>query len=171
MNNKILLAYASKYGATAEIAQKIRGELQASGFEVDTLPANQVKDVSQYQSVILGVALYMGQWRKEAVQFLKAHQGSLSKQAVWIFTSGPTGEGDPVEQMQGRLMPEALKAVMDVIGPEEITVFGGKVDPAKMNGFEKWIMKKVKAPSGDFRNWQAISTWTTKLSDSFRENA
>lgn len=171
MNHKILVAYASKYGATAEIAEKIEGELRTSGFDVDILPANQVKDVSQYQSIILGVALYMGGWRKEAVQFLKTHQGSLSRQAVWIFTSGPTGEGDPVEQMQGRLMPENLKAVMDVIGPEEITVFGGKVDDAKMNGFEKWIMKKVKAPSGDFRDWQAISNWTTKVSSSLRASA
>jgi menaquinone-dependent protoporphyrinogen oxidase len=171
MNNKILIAYASKYGATAEIAQKIGSGLQASGFEVETMPANKVKDVSQYQSIILGVALYMGQWRKEAVQFLKTYQGTLSSQPVFIFTSGPTGEGDPVELVQGRLVPENLKAVLDVIGPEEITVFGGKVDPAKMNGFEKWIMKKVKAPSGDFRNWQAISAWTAKISVSFRVNA
>lgn len=171
MNNKLLIAYASKYGATAEIAQKISEEMRASGLEVDIFPADKVKDVTPYQSVILGVALYMGQWRKEAVQFLKAHQGSLSRQAVWVFTSGPTGEGDPVEQMQGRLMPENLKAVMDVIGPEEITVFGGKVDDAKMNGFEKWIMKRVKAPSGDFRDWQAISNWTTKVSTSLQANA
>lgn len=171
MNKKILITYASKYGATAEIAQKMSEEMQASGLQVDIFSAEKVKDVTPYQSVILGVALYMGQWRKEAVQFLKAHQGTLSKLEVWIFTSGPTGEGDPVEQVQGRLMPENLKPLMDVIRPKEITVFGGKVDPVKMNGFEKWIMKKVKAPSGDFRNWQAISTWTAKVSDSLRVNA
>jgi len=113
----------------------------------------------------------MGQWRKEAVQFLKNNSKTLSDRPVYIFTSGPTGEGDPVEQIQGRLMPENLKPIMDVIQPKEITVFGGNVDAAKLNAFEKWIMNKVKAPTGDFRNWQAISAWTTKVADTLRVNA
>lgn len=110
----------------------------------------------------------MGQWRKEAVKFLQNNQEALTKQSVWIFASGPTGEGDPMEQMQGRLIPNNLKAVLEGVQPKEITVFGGRVDPAKMNGFEKWIMKKVKAPSGDFRNWQTISAWTKKVSNSLQ---
>jgi menaquinone-dependent protoporphyrinogen oxidase len=171
MNNKILIAYASKYGATAEIAEKIGEDLKTSGFEVDTLPANKVKDISGYQSVILGTALYMGQWRKEAVQFLKSNQGSLAKQPVYIFTSGPTGEGDPAELLQGKLVPENLKSVLEGIQPKEVTVFGGKSDTEKMNGFDRWIMKNVKAASGDFRNWQAISAWTSKISVSLKTNA
>ncbi len=171
MNNKILVAHASKYGATAEIAEKIGEELKAAGFEVDTLPAKLVKDPSVYQDVILGVALYMGQWQKDAVNLLKTHKSALSAKPVYIFTSGPTGEGDPVEGVQGRLSPENLKGVLDTIHPKEITVFGGKVDPSKLNGFEKWIMNKVKAPSGDFRDWQAIANWTSKVSAALRVNA
>jgi menaquinone-dependent protoporphyrinogen oxidase len=171
MNKKVLIAYASKYGATAEIAQRIGEELKTSGFEVDTLPANKVKDISDYQTVILGSALYMGQWRKEAVQFLKSHQGELAKKSMYIFTSGPTGEGDPAELLQGKIVPENLKSVLAGIQPKEVTVFGGKSDTEKMNGFDRWIMKKVKAESGDFRNWQAIRTWTAKISASLRANA
>lgn len=168
MNKKILITYASKYGATAEIAEKISEEMKTAGFDVDTLPVKAVKDLSAYQAVILGVALYMGQWQKEAVTLIKTQKAALSAQPVYIFTSGPTGDGDPVEQLQGRLSPENLKAVLETIHPKEITVFGGKVDDSKLNGFEKWIMKNVKAPSGDFRNWQAIFSWTSKVSAALR---
>lgn len=168
MNNKILVAHASKYGATTEIAEKISEEMKAACYEVDTLAAKSVKDLSAYQAVILGVAMYMGQWQKDAVNLVKTHKAALSSRPVYIFISGPTGEGDPVEQLQGRLSPENLKGVLDSIHPKEITVFGGKVDDSKLNGFEKWIMKQVKAPSGDFRNWQAISAWTAKVSAALR---
>jgi menaquinone-dependent protoporphyrinogen oxidase len=166
MNKKVLIAYASKYGATTEIAQKIAEDLKTATVEVDVLPANKIKDIAPYQMIIIGTALYMGQWRKEAVQFMKSQQGTLVKQPVYIFTSGPTGEGDPTELLQGRIIPESLKSILAVIQPKEVTVFGGKADTERMNGFDKWIMKKVKAGSGDFRNWQAISAWTTKISAS-----
>ena len=101
MNAKILVAYASKYGSTKEIAEKIGQVLTDAGFAVDVLPADKVADVAPYQAVVLGSAVYSGNWRKAAANFLKANEKALAGRPLWLFSSGPTGKGDPVDLVKG----------------------------------------------------------------------
>ncbi len=61
---KVLVAYATQYGATAEIAQCIAQVLQQSGLQAEVLTAERVLDVAPYQTVVLGSAVYAGMWRK-----------------------------------------------------------------------------------------------------------
>src|SRR5512142_1172702 len=105
MDKKILITCASKYGATMEIAEKIGGTLRQAGLQADVLPVDGVGDLSSYQAVILGSALYIGKWQKEAVAFLKTHEKILADRPVWLFSSGPTGEGDPVKLVDGVRVP------------------------------------------------------------------
>ena len=91
MNTQILVAYATKYGATAEIAEKIGQVLREAGLRTDVLPVDRVSDLSPYQAVVLGSAVYIGKWRKEAVKFLQANEKALAEKLVWLFSSGPTG--------------------------------------------------------------------------------
>jgi menaquinone-dependent protoporphyrinogen oxidase len=165
MDTQILVAYASKYGATAEIAEKIGQVLRQAGLRADVLPAQRVKDLSPYQAVILGSAIYIGQWRKEAATFLRANEKALAERPVWIFSSGPSGEGDPVQLLKGWRLPKAQQPVADRIRPRDIAVFGGALDPKKMNLIEKWMIKNVKASLGDFRDWDAIDAWAKAISD------
>ena len=159
MEGKTLVTYASKHGATAEIANKIAGVLQDSGLSAEVLPMERVSDLGSYGAVILGSAVYMGQWRKEAAAFLENHKNALAGRAVWVFSSGPTGQGDPVELLKGWRLPEALRPIADHIQPRDIAVFGGALDAAKLGFFERMILKMVKAPTGDFRDWAAITAW------------
>lgn len=169
MDKRILVAYATKYGATAEIADKIGEVLRQAGFQPDVLAAKGVRDLSPYNAVVLGSAVYMGFWRKEAVQFLKAHEQALSERAVWLFSSGPTGEGDPVQLTNGWRFPTGQQAIADRIQPRDITVFHGYVNVDKLNFFEKWVLKNVKAASGDFRDWDAIASWARSIADALAE--
>src|SRR5689334_14503374 len=105
MSPRVLVAFASKYGSTADIAEIICQTLREAGFDTDVLPADQTGLVSEYDAVVLGSAVYMGQWRKEAVTFLEANERSLSRIPVWFFSSGPTGTGDPVQLMKGWQFP------------------------------------------------------------------
>ena len=164
MSKKILVAFGSKYGATAEIAKKIREILSNSGAAVKVLSADKIVDVEKYDVVVVGSGVYMGMWRKEAQKFLQKNLESLAQKKVWVFVSGLTGDGDPVEEMQGKLYPEKLQPVFEAIKPVETTAFHGNVNFTKLSGFEKWIMKKVKAPEGDFRDWDAISAWAKGIS-------
>ena len=117
MDRKILVTYASKYGATAEIAGKIGDVLRQTGLQVDLFSVDGVRDLAPYQAVILGSGVYIGQWNKEAAAFLLANEKSLADRQVWLFSSGPTGAGDAVELLTGWRLPDALSSVADRIQP------------------------------------------------------
>jgi menaquinone-dependent protoporphyrinogen oxidase len=163
MVKKVLVTYASKYGATAEIALQIGKVIQDNGRTVDVQPVEQVKDLVDYRAVVLGSAVYAGQWLKEAANFLTVHEAVLAERPVWIFSSGPTGEGDPVELMKGWSFPENLKPIADRIQPCDIAFFSGVLDPKKLNLPEKMIIKALKAPTGDFRDWDTITSWASSI--------
>lgn len=169
METKILVTYASKHGATAEIAKKIGEVLAQAGMQADVQPVEKVRDVTPYQAVVLGSAVYVGQWQKSALKFLQAHEAALTERTVWLFSSGPTGEGEPVELLKGWRFPEKHQPLADRIGPREIAVFGGALNEQDMGFFEKWVIKNVKAPTGDFRDWEAITAWAEGIAAEVKE--
>jgi menaquinone-dependent protoporphyrinogen oxidase len=107
------VAYATKYGATVEIAEKLGEVLRQARLSTDVQPADQVKDLTPYKAVVLGSAVYIGKWRKEAVKFLQTNEKMLAERLVWLFSSGPTGEGNPVELLKGWRLPKAQHAIID----------------------------------------------------------
>ena len=163
MSTKALVAYATKYGATAEIAEKIGQVLADAGISVDVLPVNQVKELDSYGTVVLGSAVYIFRWRKEASRFLKANAKKLAERPLWIFSSGPTGKGDPVELANGWRFPKSLQPLLDTIKPREVVVFHGAIDSGKMKGLEKWMIQKVGASLEDSRDWEAIASWARAI--------
>jgi hypothetical protein len=66
---------------------------------------------------------------------------------------------------KGWRLSKAQQSIADRLRPCDIAVFHGTSDPKKMNMIEKWMIKNVKAPFGDFRNWDAIDTWAKAISD------
>jgi len=165
MDIRVLVAYATKYGATAEIAEKIGEVLRQAGLQADVLPADRASDLAPYKAVVLGSAVYIGQWQKKAANFLRANEKALAERPVWLFSSGPTGKGDPVQLVQGWRFPTSLQPIADRIHVRDIALFHGAADPKKMNLIEGWMIKNVKAPVGDFRDWNAISAWAGAIAD------
>ena len=162
--DKVLVAYATKYGATAEIAEKIGQVLRQAGLQTDVLPADRVVDLTPYKAVVLGSAVYIGQWQKKAATFLQANEKALTERPVWLFSSGPTGEGDPVQLMKGWRFPTSLQPIAERIHARDMAIFHGALNPKKMNLIEKWLINNVKAPVGDFRDWDAINAWASAIS-------
>jgi len=159
MAAQVLVAFATKYGATAEIAERIGQAIRDAGLTVDVIPVHRVKDPESYGAVIVGSAVYIGQWRREASGFLKSNEKVLAKIPVWLFSSGPTGQGDPVTLLQGWRFPKALQPIADRIKPKDIAVFHGELDINKPGFIEKWMVNNVRAVYGDFRDWGAITAW------------
>ncbi len=94
---------------------------------------------------------------------MKRYTDELAEMTLWIFLSGPTGEGDPLELLDGWRFPESMRPMIERIKPVEITCFGGRIESGKMNIFEKIIIKNVGAKIGDFRNWGSIASWANRI--------
>ena len=163
MKGKVLLAYASRFGSTAEIAKRIAEVLRRAGIEVKLASVEQVNDLGDYSAVILGSAVYYGRWRKEAVKFLQAQESALAEKKVWFFSSGPAGEGDPVKLLDGWTFPPSQQEIADRIQPRGTAVFHGVMEEGKLNFLERWMLKKMDAPMGDFRDWEMITSWAESV--------
>ena len=155
----VLVTHASRSGSTTEIATKIAEVLRSKSENVTVLPVEEVTDLNPYNAVVLGSAVYMGHWMKEAVTFLETHEDALSTRPVWIFSSGPTGPGNPVERLHGWRFPQAQQAIADRIKPHEVVLFHGKIELDDLNFGEKIMIRALGAPTGDFRDWNAIGAW------------
>ena len=171
MSKRVLVAYATKYGATAEIAEKLGQVIRDAGLSADVVPADRVTDPGAYSAVVLGSAVYIGRWRKQAVRFLERYEAELTGKPVWLFSSGPTGEGDPVKLTQGWSFPAAQQPIADRIQPRDITLFHGALDRGKLNWLEKRMIKMVGAPEGDYRDWEAITAWGASIAAALRQAA
>src|SRR3954468_859797 len=103
----VLVAYASKHGATAEIAAHIADVLRERGIAVDLRPADAAGAPGSYRAIVLGSAVYMRRWRREARHLLRRVERTVDGPPLWLFSSGPFGEmpADP-----GKLTPKRVLA-------------------------------------------------------------
>jgi len=127
------------------------------------LSAERVRDLTPYGAVVLGSGVYAGNWLKGAASLLTTNEAALATRPVWLFSDGPTGEGDPSELMKGWRFPQALQPVADRIKPRSIAFFHGVIDPATLGFGERLIVKAIKAPTGDYRDWAAIEAWAGEI--------
>jgi menaquinone-dependent protoporphyrinogen oxidase len=168
---RILVAYASRHGATEGIAERIAATLRRPGYEVDLRRAQDVSEVDQYDAYVIGGAAYMGRWLNEATQLVRTHRATLVSRSVWLFSSGPIGP-DKVDK-QGRdaleaTRPREFTELAPEIHPRDMKVFFGAFDPdAPPIGIAERLMAMTPArkalPSGDFRDWEAIDQWAEQI--------
>lgn len=161
MSKKVLVAYAGKAGATAGIAEAIGAELRAHGHDTDVLDVNQVQDLTRYDVVILGSAIYIRRWRKDAVRFLRHNADALRERQVWLFHSGPVGPDKDEEQD----MPPAVGRLAHEIGATPAVTFAGRLEPDTAKGF---LARRLATGNlaGDSRDWNKIRAWAGDISAS-----
>lgn len=160
----VLVAFASKHGATEDIADAIGEALRDHGVEANVLPVHDVTTLEIYDAVVLGSAVYAGNWRGEARDFVEHHGETMRHKPVWLFSSGPLG--DPPEPAED---PVEIADFMKALDAKEHRLFAGKADPDELNFGERTIMKMVKAPYGDFRPWDDIEAWAGEIADSLKK--
>jgi len=153
----ILLAYASRYGSTQEVAETITATLRQAGLEVDIQPMQEVKRLDNYDAVVLGAAIYNARLHPEAHHFLSQHQGTLSQRPVAIFALGPLSTSDAAMLRSRRQLDKELEKYpwLKLVALE---IFVGKIDPSKLGFFER-----LGTTASDHRDWEAIRTWAKAL--------
>lgn len=88
---KVFVAYASKYGATEGIAQRIGEGLRRRRHEVDVARCKDVSELSGFDAYVVGSATDAFNWRKDARKLVKRNVDELASHPVWLFSSGPVG--------------------------------------------------------------------------------
>lgn len=164
---KVLVAYASRYGSTATVAIMVRDVLCKNGFQVDLSPARKITDVSGYDAVILGSAINRLRIVPEATQFLKKHRQKLSEKTVRFFILCSALREDTPEMREFALTDFLEPSLADF--PEIQIVdsgqFGGVVDYSDMNFVESFVMSVIlRQTEGDFRNTRRIIEWAELIS-------
>jgi menaquinone-dependent protoporphyrinogen oxidase len=168
---KVLVAYASRHGATRGIAERIAQTLGRSGLDVSLQPVEEAGAVDRYDAFVIGSAAYMGRWLREATQFVERHRSLLAGRPVWLFSSGPVGE--ETVDAKGRdvleaSVPNEFAEFADALHPRDQRVLFGAYDPdAEPVGlmerlgsvFTRMPAVREALPASDFRDWPQIEAW------------
>jgi menaquinone-dependent protoporphyrinogen oxidase len=153
----VLVAYASKRGSTAEIAETVAATLRREGLGVCLEPAGDVGNLERFDAVVLGSAVYMKRWPGDARHFLKRHRKALRQMPFWVFSSGPVG--DPVQDDQAWMEPPKLAEKVDALGGRGHVVFGGCVPAEPQGRVERAMVKGIPREYRDRRDWDEIRAW------------
>jgi menaquinone-dependent protoporphyrinogen oxidase len=159
---RVLVTAASRHGATHEIAAAIARGLASRGVEAEAHPAEELATLDGYDAYVIGSAVYIGRWLAPARELVEAHVKVLADRPVWMFSSGPLGppdelkpEGDPVD------VDDLVKAA----GAAGHRVFAGRLDKSLLGLGEKAVVVAVRAPVGDFRDWDAIDGFAAEIAE------
>jgi menaquinone-dependent protoporphyrinogen oxidase len=161
MDDRILVAYATRCGSTMEVAEKIAEELNKNGKSADVRAIKNVKGLDKYAAVVLGSAIRMGNWVPEAVKFAETWQAELSAKHVAIFSVHMNNLGEDETSKTAR--DHYHDAVRKFIQPAEETWFAGALDMQKMAFIDRLITSAMKAQNEDKRDWEEISGWGDML--------
>lgn len=162
MSDKLLVAYATRYGSTKEVAEEIAATLREVGSVVDVQAAEEAQSLDAYRAVVVGAPLYMFNWLKAARRFVSRNRAALERVPVAVFALGPTEDKEKDwQETRGQL--DKVLAGFPWLTPVAIELFGGKFDPARLTFPYTLIPALRKMPVSDIRDWDAIRTWARGL--------
>jgi menaquinone-dependent protoporphyrinogen oxidase len=157
---KVLVCAASKYGATSEIAQAVADVLAERGCEVTVLTPEKVGAVEEFDAVVLGSAVYMGQWMKPARELAERSADGMASRPVWLFSSGPIGE--PAKPADN---PVDVTKILQATKARDQQIFTGKLAKKHLSFPDRAMASAIHAQEGDFRNRAQIRDWATGIAD------
>ncbi|MGW0188949.1 flavodoxin domain-containing protein [Streptomyces sp. NPDC003362] len=160
MTEKVLVAYGTTNGSTARIAETVAAVLRTRGLTVETAPAGAVDDVTPYDAVVVGGALYAGRWHKDARRFVRRHRRALAERPLWLFSSGPLDSS----ATERNIPPvPGVRRVMTRLDAQEHITFGGCLEEGARGFVARVILRDGRG--GDFRDFPGIERWAARVAD------
>ena len=185
---KALIVYGTRYGATTSTSEEIAKILRQEGLEVRVVDAKQekIKDIAEYDLVIVGSGIFNDKWASEPEEFLNKFQKELAAKKVALFVSSGAGvevltEGKPERIAEARRKHLEEKAAKYDLHPIALGLFSGIYDYNKVPWFVRRVRRvqeikqKIEAAYKetqpgvyDTRDWNAIRVWAKELSQKVR---
>jgi menaquinone-dependent protoporphyrinogen oxidase len=161
MSGRILVAYASKHGSTAGVADAIGKQLANARVAVDVRRVQEVSDLSPYRAAIVGSAIHGGKWLPEAMDFVQTHQSELSRVPTAIFlVCGTLASTTSPYRAQ---VADWLQPARALVRPVAEGLFAGAILYKNYRLLDRLGMRifaaSIKVGEGDYRDWEAIRVW------------
>ena len=155
----VIIVVGSKHGSTRSIAEVVGDEIRNGGLDVSIVDAGAADNsLDGYDAAVIGSAVYVGRWMKDARAFLEANRETLRKMPLWLFSSGPLKDGS---EQPGDLAN--VLAFADDVHARDHRVFAGSLDKADLSLAERAAVRIVHAPYGDAREWDEIRSWAATI--------
>ena len=161
------VVYASQFGSTLEIAERIAAVLSARGVEAAAASAEDASDPDGFDAVVIGSAVHGAHWLPAATAFARRIGPKLEARPVWLFSSGPIGD-----HAAGTAQPDPREVaeLRPVLHPRDHRVFAGSFDRATADFSPLGIIERTVVrrflPDGDWRDWEAIESWAAGIARS-----
>jgi menaquinone-dependent protoporphyrinogen oxidase len=152
----ILVAYATKRGSTHEVAEAVAETLRDHGLAVEVRSAAEVRELDRYDGAVVGGALYMGRWHRDARRLLSRFRRELEALPVAVFGMGPLTSSEQDVAGSREQLDRALERTPE-LEPVAVAIFGGVVHPQQLH------FPLNRMPESDARDWDAIQEWAVEV--------
>lgn len=159
---KLLITYATRTGCTEDLARRIGATLRTAGNDVRVIPIDSAPRVDDFDAVIVGSGVRAGKWHANATDWVVGNANKLAARPLALFTCCLT-----MKDGQSKA-PEVIaytRPMLDKTGlkPVGIGLFPGWFVPEKFGFIERSILKMMKSPQGDFRDFSAADAWAGEI--------
>ena len=165
---RILIGYASRFGSTRDIANRIAVAVRTDGSDVDVCSVDEISDFERYDAVVFGSGVYDGSWTAEANELMRRHADVLARKRLWLFSVGSFGDRHPIV---GKLIKKEPKDIGDLertLHPRDYRVFAGVIDLDHWPAWGRILFKALGGLAGDNRRWPDIDAWAEEIAHELR---
>lgn len=162
-DSRVLVAYASRGGASRGVAERIAARLRERPVRVELAPVHAAGSIRAYDAVVVGSAVYDQRWLPEAEEFVRVNLGLLAARPVWLFSVGSFGDR---KRIIGPLMKREPKGIGDVLAavrPRGYRVFAGVIERHQWPFFSRLFFRALGGRFGDNRHWHDIDAWAEEI--------
>lgn len=161
----VLVAAASRNGATTEIADAIGRTLRGRGLSVTVAAPERIGEIGGYDAFVLGSAVYTGHWLQPTRELVERVARLIAARPVWLFSSGPVGDpGRKLVQQMGA-DPVDLPDLRERTNARDHRMFAGRLIGEHASFAQRVSLHVFRGFEGDFRDWSAIEQWANEIAD------
>jgi menaquinone-dependent protoporphyrinogen oxidase len=162
MSDKVLVAFTTRHESTRGIAAAVAEVLRGAGVAVRVEPVDDVGDLRAFRAAVIGCTVFGGEWMPGAHAFLAAHERQLETMPVWLFASGPEEPLSPDAIVE---VPRDLVAVIERIGPRDVALFAGSLQPHHLGTGLRILSKLARSSFTEHRDRGAVERWARRIAD------